>query len=126
MYICAVLMPTGMGLISTFAVDTNHDKWIGYQVLLGLGIGIGMQQPSVPVQTVLKRQDVPTAMALIFFTQSLGGAIATSIANNVFTNKLAKGLAQIPGVDVGAITNVGATDVRRFVSASALPQVLKV
>lgn len=69
MYICIVLMPIGMGLISTFAVDTDHEKWIGCQVLLGFGIGIGMQQPSVTVQTVLNRKDVPTAMALIFFTQ---------------------------------------------------------
>lgn len=57
---------------------------------------------------------------------SLGGAIATSVANNIFTNKLAQGLARIPGVDIGTVANVGATDLRHFVPPSTLPQVLTV
>lgn len=125
MYICAVLMPTGAGLICTFTTATNHSKWISYQFLFGFGLGIGMQQPSVAVQAVLARKDVPTGVSLMFFMQSLGGAICTSISNNVFTNKLAQGLAHIPGVDVRTVANVGATDLRKFVPAGSLPDVLR-
>ena len=126
LYVCAVLMPVGAGLISTFTTTTNHSKWIGYQFLFGFGLGVGMQQPSVAVQTVLPRKDVPSGVSLMFFSQSLGGAICSSIANNLFTNKLAQGLVTIPGVDVGAVTNVGATDLRKFVPSGALSAVLEV
>lgn len=126
MYVCAVLMPVGAGLVCTFTTTTNHSKWIGYQFLFGFGLGIGMQQPSVAVQAVLARKDVPTGVSLMFFTQSLGGAICTSISNNIFTNKLAQGLTHIPDVDVGTVANVGATDLRKFVPDSSLPNVLKV
>lgn len=40
----AVLMPIGAGLITTFHVDTPKSHWIGYQVLFGFGLGLGMQQ----------------------------------------------------------------------------------
>lgn len=40
----AVLMPIGAGLITTFHLDTSSAAWIGYQVLFGFGLGIGMQQ----------------------------------------------------------------------------------
>lgn len=115
MVIGAVLMSIGAGLITTFTVHTSHPKWIGYQVLFGLGMGIGMQQPNVAVQTVLQRRDVPTGASLVFFFQDLGGSLFTSVANNLFDNKLKEGLQNIPGIDAKIIKNVGATDLRRFV-----------
>lgn len=126
MYLCSILMPIGAGLISTWTTTTNHSMWIGYQVMFGLGLGLGMQQPATAVQTVLPKKDVPTGVSLLFFCQTLGGAICTSVSNNIFTNKLAQGLATIPGVDVGTVANVGATDLRKFVPAETLPAVLKV
>lgn len=126
MVACAVIMPIGAGLISTFSVTTDHPRWIGYQFLFGFGLGLGMQQPAVATQTVLSRKDVPTGISLVFFTQSLGGAICSSIGNNLFGNKLSQGLMKIPGVDVGTIAHVGATDLRHLVPAQTLPAVLKV
>jgi MFS family permease len=124
MLIGAVVMPIGAGLITTFTVDTSHPKWIAYQVLYGLGMGIGMQQPSVAVQTVLQRRDVPTGASLVIFFQGMGGAIFISIANNIFDNKLKQGLQNIPGVNAEIITNVGATDLRHVVPPQQLPSVL--
>lgn len=126
MYVCAIMMPVGAGLVSTFTTITNHSRWIAYQFIFGFGLGIGMQQPSVAVQAVLARKDVPTGVSLMFFMQSLGGAVCTSISNNIFTNKLAEGLVTIPGVDVGTVANVGATDLRHFVPVDVLPEVLRV
>lgn len=42
MLVCSVLLPIGAGLLSTFKVHTAHPTWIGVQVLLGFGIGVGM------------------------------------------------------------------------------------
>lgn len=125
MYLSVVLMPIGAGLISTFTVHTGHSKWIGYQVIFGLGIGLGMQQPAVAVQTVCARKDVATGVSLSFFMQSLGGAMCTSISDNVFGSQLSKGVSTVPGVDIDTIAHVGATSLRHFVPKASLPAVLE-
>ena len=33
-----ILMSIGAGLITTFTPGTGHAKWIGYQVIYGLGL----------------------------------------------------------------------------------------
>jgi hypothetical protein len=39
----AVLVAVGGGLMSTFSPSTSTGKWIGYQIILGVGRGIGLQ-----------------------------------------------------------------------------------
>lgn len=53
--ISSIMMSVGAGLLTTFTPTTGHAKWIGYQVLFGLGLGFGTQQPMNVVQTVLDR-----------------------------------------------------------------------
>lgn len=126
LYISCVMTTVGAGLISTFTTSTAHPKWIGYQVLWGLGLGFGMQQPSVAAQTILSRKDVSTGVSMMFFSQTLGGAIFVSVANNVFDNKLASGLRGVPGIDANFVTHIGATDLRRVVAPQYLHAVLVV
>ncbi|RFU23779.1 hypothetical protein B7463_g12558, partial [Scytalidium lignicola] len=57
MYLCVVLLSIGSGLLTTFTTATNHEKWIGYQVLVGFSLGLGLQQSVVAVQTVLDKKD---------------------------------------------------------------------
>lgn len=128
MYISSILIPVGSGLISTWSPSTGHSAWIGYQVIYGFGLGIGMQQPSVAAQTVLSKADVSVGASLIFFGQTFGGAIFVSVANNLFLNELANGImdADIQGLSASIVTSVGATDLRKYVSVDALPEVLKI
>jgi MFS family permease len=127
LYASAVVMPIGCGLITTFKVDTGEGVWIGFQVLVGIGIGMGMQQSALAAQTVLSKKDVPTGVSLMFFTQMLAGAIFISVGQNVFDSKLVSGLvALIHGLSPHDIANTGATDLRKVVPASQLPQVLEV
>lgn len=41
-----VFSAVGTGLVSTFRVDTPTDRWVGYQILLGFGTGLGVQMVS--------------------------------------------------------------------------------
>jgi hypothetical protein len=94
---------------------------IGYQVVFGIGVGLGMQQPPIVIQTVLAERDVPIGTALILFAQTFGGALSVGIAQNVFTNELVKGLgAALPGRDPHFILGVGATELRKKFSGEAL------
>lgn len=85
LFVCSVLMSIGAGLITTFKVDTGHAKWIGYQVLFGLGLGMGMQQASMAAQTCLDKKDVTTGVSIMFFFQNLGGAIWLSVGEVIFS-----------------------------------------
>lgn len=120
----SIVMSIGAGLLTTLEVDSGHGKWIGYQVALGLGIGMGMQQANLAVQCVLPKRDVPTGSAALFFFQSLGGAIFVSVGQNVFLDKLVKGLAKFKGFNSGAIVGGGATSLRQHISPENLPEVL--
>ena len=102
----------------------GHPGWIGYQALIGLGIGMGMLQPSMAAQTTLLKKDVPIGVALVTFNQALGGAIFLSVGQVVFVNGLIGGLANIPGLDAAKIVNAGATDLRGIVGSSYLPNIL--
>ncbi|KAE8147304.1 major facilitator superfamily domain-containing protein [Aspergillus avenaceus] len=126
MIISPVIITIAGGLLTTFEVDTGHPKWIGYQALCGIGIGMGMQQTTILVQAVLPIADVPSATALILFTQTLGGALFVSVGQNVFQNQLHKNIAsQAPGVNANMVINAGATALRQAVSKDMLPAVLK-
>lgn len=130
MYLAAVMVPISTGLFTTFTTTTGHAKWIGFQVLLGFGIGVGMQQPSMAAQTVLSKQpkDVPTGVSVMFFGQQLGGAIFVSVGENVLSNKLLQGLrqARVPGLGARTVLEAGATGIRDVVAAKYLNIVLDV
>lgn len=115
MIVSAILGSIGAGMISTWHVDVSKSMWIGFQVLFGFGIGIGMQQPIMIAQMVLSNIDQPTGVALMFFGQNLGGAIFVSVAQNVFTDRLTGELSSVPGLELGqaAIVRMGATSIRR-------------
>jgi hypothetical protein len=70
-----VLLPIGAGLLSTFHIDISTAKWVGYEIILGFGIGFGFQQANVAAQVVLPMKDVPTGVAVVFSAMFLGGSV---------------------------------------------------
>lgn len=115
MLVCAVLASTGAGLLSTMSRTSNHNYWIGYQALFGMGIGCGFQAGNLPAQTVLSRADVPMGMALVFFMQQLGGSVFLSVSQNIFSRKLIERLSGVAGLDAKLILDTGATEIRKVV-----------
>ncbi|KAJ5143534.1 uncharacterized protein N7515_002321 [Penicillium bovifimosum] len=121
----AIIMTIGAGLLTTLETDSNHSKWIGYQALFGIGLGLGMQQPIIVAQTALKPADVPSGTAIVMFAQTLGGAVFVSVAQNVFQNQLVQNLARYaPNEDAAKLISAGATMLRNVVSGDALGRVL--
>ena len=110
----SIIMSIGAGLSTTLAVNSGHSKWIGYQALLGLGIGMGLQQPLICIQAVLPINDVPIGTGVIMFMQTFGGAIFLAVSNSVFLSRLTSGLSQMDGVSASTVTNTGATNLAQF------------
>lgn len=126
MLICPSVMAVGEGLMSTFGVGESPSKWIGYQFLTGFGLGIGMQSSGLAAQAVLPRPDIPTGISIMFFAQQLGGAIFTSVGQNLLSNQLVKQLSGIPGIDKSGIVSEGATGILKNVSAEYRDTVLAI
>lgn len=124
----SVFMAIGAGLISTFRVDSPPSHWIGYQIVYGLGVGIGMQQSLIAAQTVLTIEDVPTGTSILIFAQTFGGALFISVAQNIFTNRLATNLVrEVPTVNPAIVIATGATELSKVISATnptLLPAIL--
>lgn len=115
----------GAGMLYTLKINSSPGIWIGYQVLAGFGAGAGVQVPFVAVQVVLNEKEMPTGNAAVFFFNSLGGAVAISIAQNIFVNSLSKEIPKLaPGMNPQTVIEAGATHVREVVPAALLPGVL--
>jgi hypothetical protein len=126
MLVSSLLTSVGAGLITTFEPDTGSQKWIGYQVVIGLGIGVGLQLPVIAVQTVLDMSDIPSATALMFFLQLFGASVFISVGESVLTNKLVSYISQnIPGVDAIATASAGATNIRTIIPSEYLQGVIQ-
>ncbi|KAH7062488.1 major facilitator superfamily domain-containing protein [Macrophomina phaseolina] len=127
MIISSIFMSVGAGLLTTFEVDTNHPRWIGFQFIFGAGVGFGMQQPLIAVQAALPTADIPIGTAIMMFTQTLGGALFISVGQNVFTNQLIKNIAHaIPegGASLqGLVLSTGATELQGAITRG-FPQYL--
>lgn len=109
----AALTAVGAGLLSTFTVHSGHAMWIGYQVLFGAGLGLGLQLPMIAVQAALPAEDIPTGTAVVIFAQTIGGAIMLSVGTNVFNNELFKGILKaVPDINPTTVLTAGATSLR--------------
>ncbi|KAF2171276.1 hypothetical protein M409DRAFT_63625 [Zasmidium cellare ATCC 36951] len=126
MWIGSVIFVIGCGMLYTLKVNSSTGTWIGYQILAGVGAGACVQIPFIAVQVVLPEKDMPVGNAVAIFFNTLGGAIAVSIAQNIFTNTLIKQLPILaPGVDVAKVVSYGASHVREAAPPNLLPGVLE-
>ncbi|KAH9905120.1 major facilitator superfamily domain-containing protein [Xylariomycetidae sp. FL2044] len=121
MIACPAIMAVGQGLMSTFSVGESSSHWIAFQFVAGIGLGLGMQASTLAAQAVLKAPDIPTGIAIMFFSQQLGGGIFTSVGQNILSTYLVSHLSNIPGLDPNKITSEGAGDAVSSVSPEYQP-----
>ncbi|KAJ5570579.1 uncharacterized protein N7459_010009 [Penicillium hispanicum] len=116
MVLGSILMVIGTGLFTTFSPTTPSSEWIPYQILYGIGVGLAFQQPYTAVQTILPDSAVGTGLVVLSFTQEIGGIVAISIAQNIFTSRLRRNLAkEVPGLDPRNVLNNGALGIMNIV-----------
>ncbi|KAF2420726.1 MFS general substrate transporter [Tothia fuscella] len=111
MFAPITLGAAGAGLIYTWDMNTSTSKLIGYQILYGVGVGLGIQQAIVAVQACSKDVDIPSGIALLCFSENFGGAVFVSVAQNLWANRLAQNLQNIAGIDPAQVVKTGATEI---------------
>ncbi|KAF2761484.1 putative MFS multidrug transporter [Pseudovirgaria hyperparasitica] len=121
----AILLTIGSGLMATFSPDTSTGKWIGYQIIYGVGRGLGLQMPLIAVQSTVLPQQLPIAMALVIFSQSFGAAMMLSFAETIYSNSFKTLIAKYaPLVNAWSVIDAGATMFRSIVPGTELRGVL--
>ncbi|KAH8899825.1 major facilitator superfamily transporter [Thozetella sp. PMI_491] len=112
--ISAILAAIGGGLFTTLNPQSETGPWFGYQLLVGIGVGLGMQQGAVVVQNGLDSGDIPTAISVVTLFQALGSSVMVSVGQSVFAQRVYDQLHSIdPTLTRAAIINSGATEVIR-------------
>ena len=141
MWAGAAVFTVGCGMLYTLQVGSGAGKWIGYQIITGIGVGCSVQIPFLATQVVLTSRDLPVGSELLFpipsrsvltcidamvmFFNSLGGAISIPIAQNLFSNALRTELVKYaPGVNPATVIAAGATHIREVVPLAQLPGTL--
>ncbi|CAN9316387.1 unnamed protein product [Alternaria alternata] len=126
MIVGAAITTIGSGMIYTFDTHSPAGKWIGYQILCGIGVGVSFQVPVMLIQATTKDADVPLATATLLFIQTLGGAFGVSSAQAAFQNTLLKQLAiTAPGLNPQIVLDAGASELKRVIPEQFLQGVLE-
>lgn len=126
MIACAAITAVGSGLLTLLKVDSGPGEWIGYQIVFGVGLGLGMQQPLIAVQACLSTEDVATGTAIVIFAQTIGGSIFLLVAQSVFNNRLLGNLVEyVPGVSTSLVSSIGVTGLANAVPDNQKAGVLR-
>ncbi|MEL7977571.1 MFS transporter [Isoptericola sp. F-RaC21] len=84
----AVLLTGGLGLLSTIEYDTEYWHVAVFMALMGLGVGMMMQNLVLATQNQVGPHELGAASSTINFFRSLGGAIGVSALGAVLANRV--------------------------------------
>ncbi|WP_251023945.1 MDR family MFS transporter [Arthrobacter sp. ISL-65] len=104
----SVLLIGGLGLAGT--MDHTTELWQSgvFTAILGLGLGMLMQNLVLAVQNTVSASDIGTASASVAFFRSVGGAIGVSVLGAIMGNRV-KELATQGLADAGIKAGSGSS-----------------
>ncbi|MFJ3778632.1 MFS transporter [Streptomyces sp. NPDC090075] len=109
-----VLVTAGLGLLGTIRYDTAYWKMSIFMALLGLGIGMMMQNLVLCTQNQVSPADLGSASSTVTFFRSLGGAVGVSALGAVMarriTHYVTEGAAALPHKYQAALAGSGSSD----------------
>ncbi|WP_431899768.1 MDR family MFS transporter [Micromonospora chalcea] len=110
----SVLLTAGFALMGTMRADTPYWRLAVFMALIGLGVGMSMQNLVLAVQNTVRPDELGAASSVVSFFRSLGGAIGVSalgaILGHRVTGYLADGLSRL-GVPASGSGGGGLPDV---------------
>ncbi|KAF8660476.1 hypothetical protein AX16_001618 [Volvariella volvacea WC 439] len=103
-----VILPIGLGLMSTLNEISSIGKIIGFSIISGFGFGVGTLISTVIPQVGIPEEELSTVTAIISTSASLGGvlgvAIVGTIINNTFRSTL---LTALPNFQHENLNDIG-------------------
>jgi EmrB/QacA subfamily drug resistance transporter len=83
-----VLLTAGLGLLGTMRYDTPYWHIAIYMALMGLGVGMMMQNLVLCTQNQVAPSDLGAASSVVTFFRSLGGAVGVSVLGSVMSSRI--------------------------------------
>ncbi|MER7923924.1 MFS transporter [Streptomyces sp. NPDC096057] len=83
-----VLLTAGLGLLGTIRYDTPYWHVAIFMALLGLGVGMMMQNLVLSTQNQVAPSDLGSASSTVTFFRSLGGAVGVSALGAVMATRI--------------------------------------
>lgn len=125
MIVGSAISTVGSGLIYTLEQNSSSGKWIGYQALSGIGLGLIFQIPVIVNQALVTPSDISSITAQTLFFQTIGGAFFISAAQAAFANRLlSRVVTTAPSADPLKVIATGATELRKVFSADQVEGIL--
>lgn len=122
-----VFLAIGSGLLYTVNTSTSSAKLIGFQILAGVGTGMGMQNGLLAMQVEFK--DSPKILAqatsMASFGQFLGGTLGLGVAEPVFASELSKYLLIYAPTAPATIVEESPTAIYTELPADLIPGVVE-
>ncbi|MFF2651751.1 MFS transporter [Streptomyces sp. NPDC058045] len=84
----AVLVTGGLGLLGTIRYDTPYWRVAVFMALMGLGVGMMMQNLVLCTQNQVAPSDLGAASSTVTFFRSLGGAVGVSALGAVMSTRV--------------------------------------
>ncbi|AIV35477.1 transporter [Streptomyces sp. CCM_MD2014] len=83
-----VLLTAGLGLLSTMRYDTPYWHIGIFMALMGLGVGMMMQNLVLCTQNQVDPGDLGSASSTVTFFRSLGGAVGVSVLGSIMSTRI--------------------------------------
>ncbi|MER6325827.1 MFS transporter [Streptomyces coelicoflavus] len=83
-----VLLTAGLGLLSTMRYDTPYWHIGIFMALMGLGVGMMMQNLVLCTQNQVDPGDLGSASSTVTFFRSLGGAVGVSVLGSIMSSRI--------------------------------------
>ncbi|KAI8871815.1 MFS general substrate transporter [Ramicandelaber brevisporus] len=93
------ILAVGVGLVALWKRSTPNGELIGFLLIGGIGMGLGMGAITLACQAATTQENMAAVTSLLVFVRNLGGiiglAIQSTILNNGLTSRLPEKLANI-------------------------------
>lgn len=87
-----ILAALGFGIMSTITVSSPRSQQIGFQIVLGVGIGFLFPGPTYPVLAAAPITETAHCLALFDFIRNLAQAFGVTVGSTILQNELKKQL----------------------------------
>ncbi|KAK2800909.1 hypothetical protein FQN51_005844 [Onygenales sp. PD_10] len=116
----------GAGLLTHLKTNSGASQWLGYQVILSVGLGMGAQNAFLIPQVAVPKTELATATAVLTFIQTLTSAIFLAIGQAVFQNQLVNNLAvYAPSISPELVFATGPLRLQYQIPTESLPAVVR-
>ncbi|WP_187283505.1 MDR family MFS transporter [Streptomyces sp. t39] len=85
----AVVMTAGLALLSTIDAGTGFGLLSLYMAVLGIGVGLLMQNLVLAAQNDVPAAELGAATSVLSFFRSMGGTVGTSVLGAILANRVA-------------------------------------